>query len=212
MARNRPLVSRRFLELDLFREPKRIVNLYAEVANRGLDLRVTEQQLDGSQVACLPIELGDLGSAQRMGAEAAVIEPNVTDPPMDDACVLAGGNVPATMRPAAKQVTAFIEWLARQQAFDRLPCYSVISNCTGRPVFRCTTIPRSRTSAPEQMSSVLRRTRSDALSLLSIARLKSARSWGEPDISRRTLIDQTCLGNNGRFWPTTSPLFQGWRT
>jgi len=123
MARNRPLVSRRFLELDLFREPKRIVNLYAEVANRGLDLRVTEQQLDGSQVACLPIELGDLGSAQRMGAEAAVIEPNVTDPPMDDACVLAGGNVPATMRPAAKQVTAFIGWLARQQAFDRLPCY-----------------------------------------------------------------------------------------
>jgi hypothetical protein len=73
MARNRPLVSRRFLELDLFREPKRIVNLYAEVANRGLDLRVTEQQLGGSQVACLPIELADLGSAQRVGAEAAVI-------------------------------------------------------------------------------------------------------------------------------------------
>lgn len=61
-ARNRPLVSRQRSELDLLCEPKRIVNLYAEVAHRGLDLRVTEQQLDGSQVACLPIELGDLGS------------------------------------------------------------------------------------------------------------------------------------------------------
>ena len=62
LARNRPLVSRQLSKLDLLREPKRIVHLNAEVANRGLDLRVTEQQLDGSQVACLPIELGDLSS------------------------------------------------------------------------------------------------------------------------------------------------------
>jgi hypothetical protein len=37
------LASRQLSELDLLCEPKRIVNLYAEVANRGLDLRVTEQ-------------------------------------------------------------------------------------------------------------------------------------------------------------------------
>jgi hypothetical protein len=36
-----------------------------------------------------------------------------------------------------------------------------------------------------------------------------ARFLGEPDISKRTRIDHTCLGNSGRFWPTISPLFQG---
>ena len=29
----------------------------------------------------------------------------------------------APMRPAPKQVTAFIGWLASQQAFDRQPCH-----------------------------------------------------------------------------------------
>jgi len=37
------LVSRRFLELDLLCEPKRVVHFYAEVAHRGFDLCVTEQ-------------------------------------------------------------------------------------------------------------------------------------------------------------------------
>lgn len=89
---------------------------------------------------------------------------------------------------------------------------SVISNWTGRPVLSWVPTPRSRTREPEQMFSALRRTKSEARSLLSIARLKRARSRGEPDISRRTRIDHTCLGNSGRFWPTISPLFQGRRT
>jgi hypothetical protein len=58
-----------------------------------------------------------------MGAEAAVIEPDVADPPMNDAGILSGGNVWAPMRSAPKQVAAFIGWLASQQAFDRLPCH-----------------------------------------------------------------------------------------
>jgi hypothetical protein len=117
------LVSRQLSEFDLLREPERVIYFHSEVANGRLDLRVTEQQLDCSQVAGLPMELCDLGSSQRMGTEAAVIEPDVADPPMDDACVMSGRNVWAPMRPAPKQVTASIEWLASQQTFDRLSCH-----------------------------------------------------------------------------------------
>ena len=61
----------------------------------------------------------------------------------------------------------------------------------------------------EQMSSSRSFTRSQARSLLSIARLKIARSRIDSAISRRTRIDHTCLGSRGFFWPTSSPLFQG---
>ena len=61
----------------------------------------------------------------------------------------------------------------------------------------------------EQMSSSRSFTRSQARSLLSIARLKIARSRIDSAISRRTRIDHTCLGSRGFFWPTSNPLFQG---
>ena len=49
-------------------------------------------------------------------------------------------------------------------------------------------------------------------SLLSTAMLNNARSRALPAISRRTRMDQTCLGMSGRFWPMMRPLFQGTRT
>jgi hypothetical protein len=87
----------------------------------------------------------------------------------------------------------------------------VISNWTGRPVFFCTIVARRRTLAPEQISSTRSLTRSHARSLLSIAKLKIARSRLDRAISRRTRIDQTCFGSSGFFWPTSNPLFQGCR-
>jgi hypothetical protein len=102
--------------------------------------------------------------------------------------------------------------LGGQQAFDGLSGHLRDFELDGRPVFNCLTRARSRTTVPEQMSSTLRRTRSDARSLLSIARLNSAKSRAESDISSRTLIDQTCLGSSGRFCPTMRPLFQARRT
>src|SRR5580704_14217867 len=77
-----------------------------------------------------------------------------------------------------------------------------------RPVFFWTTVARCRTFAPEQMSSIRSLTRSQARSLLSVARLKIARSRIDRAISRRTRIDHTCLGSRGFFWPTSNPLFQ----
>src|SRR5260221_12902196 len=48
-----------------------------------------------------------------------------------------------------------------------------------------------------------------ARSLLSMAKLKSARSRHMRAISSRTRMHQTCFGWSGFFWPTSNPLFQG---
>jgi hypothetical protein len=93
---------------------------------------------------------------------------------------------------------------------ELLDC-SVISNWTGRPVFFWTTVARRRTLAPEHISSTRSLTRSQARSLLSIARLKIARLRLDPAISRRTRMDQTCFGSRGFFRPMSNPLFQGRR-
>jgi hypothetical protein len=44
-----------------------------------------------------------------------------------------------------------------------------------------------------------------ARSVLSIAKLKIARSRTDRAISRRTRIDHRCLGSRGFFWPTSNP-------
>ena len=46
-----------------------------------------------------------------------------------------------------------------------------------------------------------------ALSLLSIAKLKSARSRVRPSISSRVRMTQISFGLKGAFWPTVLPLF-----
>jgi hypothetical protein len=108
----------------------------------------------------------------------------------------------------------YLEPVARrigsQSSTELLDC-SVISNWTGRPVFFWTMVARRLALAPEQISSTRSLTRSQARSLLSIARLKIARSRLDPAISRRTQMDQTCVGSRGFFWPMINPVFQGRR-
>jgi hypothetical protein len=98
--------------------------------------------------------------------------------------------------------------IGNQASTEFLDC-SVISNWTGRSVFFWTIVARCRTLTPEQMSSNRSLTRSEARSLLSIARLKITRSCLHRAISRRTRMDQTCFGSRGFFWPMSNPLFQG---
>src|SRR6266436_7578047 len=75
--------------------------------------------------------------------------------------------------------------IGNQASTELLDC-SVISNWTGRPVFFWTIVARCRTFTPEQTSSNRSLTRSQARSLLSIARLKITRSRLDRAISRRT--------------------------
>ena len=68
---------------------------------------------------------------------------------------------------------------------------------------------RSLTFPSEQTASTRSLTRSQARSLLSIAKLKRARSRSEPTISSRTRIDQTCLGRSGPFLADQQPFVPG---
>lgn len=86
------------------REPKRIVNFHAEIANSGLDLCVPQQQLDRSQVAGLPIKFRDFGSPYRVSSKPPVVEPDVADPEVDDASVLPARDVGAPASSAPEQV------------------------------------------------------------------------------------------------------------
>ena len=71
------------------------------------------------------------------------------------------------------------------------------------------TVARSLTRPPAQTSSTCNRTRSQPLSLLSMARLKRARSRARCSSCSRIRIAQTSLGLRGRFCPVIRPLFQG---
>ena len=88
---------------------------------------------------------------------------------------------------------------------------SVNSNRTGFCVLLCRIDVRSLIWPAAYTSATFRRTRSQPLSLLSMAVLNRARPRRFSAISRRTRIAQTCFGRSGRFWPTMRPLFQAGR-
>ena len=86
---------------------------------------------------------------------------------------------------------------------------SVISNCTGLPVFCCMTIALDATVPPLEISVNLILTISDPRSLLSIARLNIARSRYLSLSWRRIRIAHISFSLSGGFSPTSFPLFHG---
>ena len=76
------------LGFGLLGDLQRIVHLDTEVADGALQLRVTEQKLNGPDVACPALDQGRLGSAHRMGAVRRGIEPNRRHPTPDYVSVL----------------------------------------------------------------------------------------------------------------------------
>jgi hypothetical protein len=51
-------------DINLFRTCQRVINLDAEITNRTFDLGVSEQELDGPEVACSSIDQGSFCAAQ----------------------------------------------------------------------------------------------------------------------------------------------------
>ena len=51
-------------DIDLFRYGQGVIHLNAEIPDGAFYLGMTEQELDGSQVACPPIDQGCLGSTE----------------------------------------------------------------------------------------------------------------------------------------------------
>jgi len=54
--------------IDLFGYRDSVINLDAEVSHGALDLGVAEEELNGTQVSCAPIDQRGLGPPQRVGA------------------------------------------------------------------------------------------------------------------------------------------------
>jgi hypothetical protein len=132
---------------------------------------------------------------------------------MDDTGILPRGDMRLFPEPAREQISALPDVELASHSPMALRVCSVIWNCTGRPVFNCTgrpvffwiTVARSRTMPPPTTSSIVNRTRSQLLSLLSMARLNIARSRRRPSSCRRTRMVQTSFGFSGRFWPISRP-------
>ena len=76
------------LELDLLRDAESILDLDPEVPNGALQLRMAEQELDGSQVPGFLIDLRRLGSSHRMRAICRRFEASAVYPTVNEAGVL----------------------------------------------------------------------------------------------------------------------------
>jgi hypothetical protein len=61
------------LHLRALSKDERILDVNAQIANGALDLRVAKQDLHGAQIACLLVDDGGLGSAQRMRSSGGCI-------------------------------------------------------------------------------------------------------------------------------------------
>ena len=85
----------------------------------------------------------------------------------------------------------------------------VISNWTGRWVFRWTIDARLEIRPNDATSRTLMATRSHPRNLLSMARLNRARFLGLLASCRRHRMPHTSRSLSGRFWPTSTPWFQG---
>lgn len=82
-------------EVGLLREDQRIIDFDTEVADRTLQLRMTQQELARSQIASALVDQRDLGPPQAMGAVESGIQPNQRDPIIEEAPILSGRNVVA---------------------------------------------------------------------------------------------------------------------
>jgi hypothetical protein len=107
-------------DVYLFRYRERVVDLDAEVPDRALDLRVTEQELDGPQVASAPIYQAHLGASKRVGAVDARIEADACDPLRYEPSVLACRHALIDRAAACEQKIARLLACGPEIVIDRL--------------------------------------------------------------------------------------------
>jgi hypothetical protein len=111
---------RQILDVDLLGNFDRVIDLDAEIADSALNLRMSEQQLDYSRVACSAIDEHGFGSAQRVGAELGWIKPDAADPFMDQSGILPGGHYTHAITAAGGQELTGLSAGQSQIFVDRL--------------------------------------------------------------------------------------------
>jgi hypothetical protein len=98
-------------DINLFRYRECVVYFDPEIAHCALDLRVTEQELDGPQVACASVDQGRLGSPEGMRGKPFWIKPNARHPIGKKSGVLTGAHGPALSTASGEQVLTGPCWL-----------------------------------------------------------------------------------------------------
>lgn len=76
------------LQVYPLRKRQRVVQVYAEISDSAVHLRVTEQKLNGPQVAGLLVDLRNLRPAHRVGPVSARLETYRCNPATEDAGIL----------------------------------------------------------------------------------------------------------------------------
>ena len=82
-------------DVDLLCDGERIINLDPEVPDRALHFGVPKEHLDRAKVPRSPVNQRGLGSPQRVGAEQCRVQTDASDPPRQQAGILAGGETAA---------------------------------------------------------------------------------------------------------------------
>ena len=201
---------RPILDVDFLGDLDGIVNLDAKVADGAFDLRVAEQQLDGPKVAGTSVDQCRLGSPQRVRTGAGRIRPilAIHSPTKRAYCRVvrplspprrpANRNCPARL-PAIRRCSSIADALLGQLEPYRAPGFLLANRRTVDGIaIGCHVVTRTATTSQPR-------------NLLSMARLKRARSRDRRSNWSRVRIDQTCPCRSGGLAPINLPLFQGGR-
>ena len=90
-------------DINLFRYRQGVIDLDAEIPDRAFDLGMPEQELDGSEIACAPIDQGSFCASQRMRAKKPRVQPNASDPLRYEPRILARRHVAVGTPTAGEQ-------------------------------------------------------------------------------------------------------------
>ncbi len=110
------------------------VDVHAKVPNRGLDLAMAKQYLDGPKVASGFVNKRRLRTAQRMGAILFRRQPDCSDPLVHQPGVLTGAQVAIGTTRLGKAKSSIVPPRRSSQESRLALVSAVISNWTGLPV------------------------------------------------------------------------------
>src|SRR6516164_6199780 len=198
-------------DIDLFGYGKGIVDFDTEITHRALDFFMLQQELHCAQVAGATINECSLGSAQRMCAEQAWVEPDAGDPLADQPSILPCRNSSVAAATAGKEVLTRLPVGGSHVVVD---CLTGLLSHLEPDRLAGLLLTHGRAIGGMSVRRHIFHLETDdvAASQLAIdARLNIARLRVRPSICSLLRIDQTCLGRSGGFAPVSLPLLHGSR-
>lgn len=108
-------------EVNLFGKSQGVIDLHAEISNGAFELGVSQEELDRTKVAGLPVDHRYLGSPQRMCAVGGRVEADRTYPALNQPCVLPGRQSLRRCKAAVKQEVRTRQAMLLDQIANRRP-------------------------------------------------------------------------------------------